>query len=342
MNYSSLFLSNESIQRVFKDKQPKSTGRGFASLVKLGTKYDFAEECGKCDYKTSIGSYMYKHNRIKHSDIKHKCIECNYTHTYPTKVRTHHRQVHLGVPRNRMCRKEVCKDVGKSDCKEILHFLLFCGKCDFSTKRNDALKIHMKRVHEGLIESFSCNQCDFITNLKSSLKRHMSGKHIEEAVHEKYTCDYEGCTYITLFKSELRNHVETKHEGIVRFRCEFMNCTFGTNERRQLKEHTMRHSENAYKCSLCDKTFMAKKNHKKHIRNIHEGGGNFKCDYLECTFGTYNSRLLESHAVKHTGEKLQQCHLCDQIFSAEFYKKRHIKNVHHNVKVDMKIEDTKE
>ena len=202
MNYSSLFLSNESIQREFKDKKQTRIGRGFASLVKLGAKKDFAEECGKCDYKTLIYNDMYRHNRIKHSDIKHKCTECNFSHAYPTKVRTHHRQVHLGVPRNRtkqICGKDVCKDVGKSDCKEILHFLFFCDQCDFSTKRNDALKIHTKRAHEGLVESFPCNQCDFITNLKSSLKRHISGKHIEEAGHERYMCDYEGCTYISLY-----------------------------------------------------------------------------------------------------------------------------------------------
>ena len=47
MNYSNLFLSNESIKRVLKDKQPKITGKGFASLEKLGPKKDFAEEMWK-------------------------------------------------------------------------------------------------------------------------------------------------------------------------------------------------------------------------------------------------------------------------------------------------------
>ena len=162
MNYSSLFLSNESIQNVFRDKPEKRT----TSRVKLVTKKDFSEQCEKCDYKTSIVSNMYKHNRIKHSDIKHKCTECNFTHTFPTKVRTHHRQVHLGIRRNQIqtkpkCRKLICKDVGKSDCKEFLHFLFFCAQCDFSTKSNYTLKSHNNTVHEGLIESFPCNQCDF-------------------------------------------------------------------------------------------------------------------------------------------------------------------------------------
>ena len=340
MNYSSLFLSNESIQSVLKSNLQKNT----ASLAKFVTKKDFPEKCEKCDYKTSIGSYMYKHNRIKHSDIKHKCTECNYTHTFPTKVRTHHRQVHLGVPRNQRkteqrCRKLLCKDVGNSDCKELLHFLFFCVQCDFSTKRNDALKIHTKKVHEGLIESFPCNQCDFITNIKSSLKRHASGKHIEETMHERYKCDYEGCTYKTLYKWDLRTHIETKHEGIVRFRCEFMNCTYRTNDRKSLKEHTMRHiSETAYKCNFCDKTFTRKRNYTRHIRVTHEGVCQFKCDYIDCNYGTNDKRSFEAHAVKHTGVKLYQCNSCDQTFSTELSKRRHIKKFHHiEMKHNMKV-----
>ena len=88
---------------------------------------------------------------------------------------------------------------------------------------------------------------------------------------------------------------------------------------------------------------MAKKNKNKHIRNIHEGGGQFSCDYLDCTYRSYDKRLLEVHAVKHTGENMFQCHLCDHTFSAEFYKKRHIKKVHDNeINLHIKMINTKE
>ena len=346
MDYSNLFLNKESIENVLKisQKPTKSIGKGFASLVKSGGEKDAVQECNQCDYKTAIYNNMYQHNRVKHSDIKHKCTECDFTHAYPTKVKTHHKQVHLGVPKYRLiCRKDSCRDVGKLECKELLHFLLVCAQCDFSTKRSDSLKIHTKTVHEGLVESFPCNQCDFITNLKSSLKRHKSGKHIEEAMRERYLCDYEGCAYKTLYKSGLRTHIETKHEGIVRFRCEFMNCTFGTNEIRHLKEHTMGHGEKTHKCNLCDQTFLMKRNYTKHIRRIHEGAGQLRCDYFDCTYGTYKKRFFEAHAVKHTGEKLYRCDLCDKMFATELYKKLHIKKVHNNkTKLCIKIMNTME
>ena len=216
MNYSSLFLSTESIENAFKPKQqkiaerlqikPKPTNQpklqnnvGRGKWVRA--KKDITEDkCEKCDYKTTNYNYnMYKHNRIAHSDIKHKCADCNYSHTYPTRVRTHYRQVHLGVPRGRMkqvCRKDICKDVGKSDCKESQHFLLSCDQCDYSTDRNDNFKTHTRIVHEGLVES--CDQCDYTANSTSSLKRHISEKHIEETMQKKYTCDYEGCTLVVI------------------------------------------------------------------------------------------------------------------------------------------------
>ena len=323
MDYSNLFLNNELIDNVFKinQKRTKRIGRGFASLVKLGAEKDAIQECNKCDHKTGIYNNMYQHNRIIHSNIKHQCTECDYTHAYPSKVKSHHKQVHLGVPRNsrrQICRKDVCKDVGKSDCKEILHFLLFCDQCDFSTKRYDNLKIHIKRVHEGLIELFACDQCDLSFNLKSSLKRHASVKHIGEAMKGIYRaveeCDFEDCTYKTQFKFKLRIHIETKHEGIVRFRCEFMNCTYGANDRRSLKEHTVTHSSEKIskisKCFICEKTFSRSRTKDLHIKNVHEG---------------------LTRNLKHNGEKAFKCNLCDKTFTTKSQRDWHIKNIHEGI-----------
>ena len=157
---------------------------------------------------------MYKHNRIKHSDIKHKCTECNFTHTFPTKVRTHYREVHLGAGRNRRkqekCGKPNCKDVGKSDCEELLHFVLFCDQCEFSTKRNDNLKHHTKRVHEGLIESFHCWQCEFSTRRNDQLKIHT--KRVHEGLIESFSCSQ--CDFITNLESNLRRHTRGMHISI--------------------------------------------------------------------------------------------------------------------------------
>ena len=243
MDHSILFLSKESIENALTTTNSKRFDK---------IKNNFERECENCDYNTSNYENMYKHKRVKHSDIKHKCTECDYSHAYPTKVKSHHRQVHLGIPRTRLdlCKKKVCKFFGTKNCIELKHFVFSCEQCEFSSKRGYGLKVHIQRIHEGEIpkrkyssenESFSCDQCEFITKYRCDLKKHMSKKHIEEAVEGNYTdvkkCIIEDCQYKTLFKFELKNHIDTKHEGVVRFRCDFMNCSFGTNQGKRLKEH---------------------------------------------------------------------------------------------------------
>ena len=51
-------------------------------------------QCEQCEYKTSKYNSMYSHMRVKHTDLRIKCTECNFSH--PTKVNTHFKQVHLG------------------------------------------------------------------------------------------------------------------------------------------------------------------------------------------------------------------------------------------------------
>ena len=283
MDYSNLFLAKESIESVLKISQKpktKSIGKGFASLVKSGAEKDAVQECNKCDHRTASYNNMFQHNRTKHSDIRHKCTECDYSHTYPSKVKTHHKQVHLGIPRpgiQLVCCKDICENVGKSACSEVSHFRNFCDQCEFSSQKGYDLKNHTMKVHEGVIELFSCDQCDFRTNIRASLKRHMSAKHIEKAMKETAVekCNFEDCTYKTLFKYKLRTHIGIKHEGIVRFRCEFMNCSYGANHRKSFKEHTMTHSseKNKYKskCPICKKTFTRSRQKDRHIKYVHEG-----------------------------------------------------------------------
>ena len=85
MNFSDLYLSQDSIDKEFSTNGSK---RDKKSKLKSG----FELECDKCDYKSAKELTMYRHRRIKHSGIKHKCTECDYTHLFPSKVRSHHKR----------------------------------------------------------------------------------------------------------------------------------------------------------------------------------------------------------------------------------------------------------
>ena len=51
----------------------------------------------------------------------------------------------------------------------------------------------------------------------------------------------------------------------------------------------------------------------------------FKCDYRDCTYDSKSKVSLEAHVMKHAGVKTYKCNLCDQAFTTNQHKNRHIK-----------------
>ena len=153
MDYASLFLSPHLIENELAKVVPPTRVKSESQL-----------ECNKCDYKTTNYNCMYRHKRTKHSNIKQKCTKCDYAHIYPTKVKSHYKQVHLGIARAKkdMCRKNTCKFFSTKNCTDLKHYLFSCHLCDFSSKKNDNLKYHVQRVHEGILSSYSCDQCSVV------------------------------------------------------------------------------------------------------------------------------------------------------------------------------------
>ena len=130
------------------------------------------EKCDQCDYQTINHRYMFQHKRVHHSDTKRQCSECDFSHFYPNRVRTHFKQVHLGIKRKRKCQKDSCeyfgtahcldltshskgplrcqrkwcKDFGKTYCTELAkHCLFICEQCKLTFDRSDALKFHNEK-----------------------------------------------------------------------------------------------------------------------------------------------------------------------------------------------------
>ena len=75
---------------------------------------------------------------MKHTDVKHKCTECEYTHRFPNRVKSHHNEVHLKKSRTRrMCKINSCENGVKGICDDSIHRRAYCDECTFSTDRTD-------------------------------------------------------------------------------------------------------------------------------------------------------------------------------------------------------------
>ena len=88
------------------------------------------EECNQCDYKTTKVNAMKDHKRVKHVGEKKTCSKCDYSHVYPTKIRTHYKQVHdkirpLWNQRIHSCKEKSCKDFEHQAVQKLklIHFI---------------------------------------------------------------------------------------------------------------------------------------------------------------------------------------------------------------------------
>ena len=286
------------------------------------------KECDQCDFKTLKSWPMFYHKKQKHTDLKQKCTDCDYSNYLPSKIKKHYKQVHLGIKRvqsrfHLKCRRELCEFVGTSNCLELQsHSRFICEKCQLSFKRNDTLKFHNEKVHLGLI--FKCESCDsYSTGRKSSLARHIRFKHSGEKEQRKpRPCKEEGCSFVGTTGKILRRHIETKHEGVVRFRCHVMNCNFGSSSSKDLNRHSKTHGGEPCEEEGCQAIVTNKKKHakthqnesvscnhcgaklknmeilKKHIGYTHEEQTKFDCPTEGCNVKKNKKGDINTHAKR--------------------------------------------
>ena len=206
MNYPSLSLSKDAINQIFSNSQQL----GQFSETKTELNDGVIHSCQHCDYKNSKKVRLYQHNRKhhtkqgeqtyacydceytstdktcfgnhrrqRHRGMKHKCTECSYSNIFPSKLKTHHKQVHLGIPRSRQakCQFKTCEQFAQTNCNTDTHFSFFCDQCDFSSGRNDTLMFHIAKTHDGII--YQCEFCDYNTARNRNLQRHIATIHQE-------------------------------------------------------------------------------------------------------------------------------------------------------------------
>ena len=197
-----------------------------------------------------------------------------------------------------------------------------CSECNFSHYFPNRVKIHHNQVHLGIKRSrgpgghCQTEHCKYYgtENCPNSL------------LHEKmFLCDQ--CNYSATRKGNLKIHIQHDHEGIV-FPC--TKCTFSAERLSSLKWHTRTlHEDNKFHCDQCDYTAREKWHIKKHSLTKHEGLMRYKCEYMNCSYGTDLRRTLKYHIIyKHTNGKTLRCEHCGKLYTTFKILKLHMKSKH--------------
>ena len=106
-------------------------------------------KCDICDYNTTKKELIRQHTLTKHSEVKHKCPNCAFTHYYSGKVRTHFQEVHLKETKGRDkktkdCFEKGCQNTQQEDCEKLGHNKHACNKCDYRTFTRRTMRAHIK------------------------------------------------------------------------------------------------------------------------------------------------------------------------------------------------------
>ena len=287
MNYPSLSLSADDIERAFSGKNTKSLIK--ANPVKKDTNFDQYETafkdgktrvCDHCDYETSTYEDMFNHTEKRHKrrGLKHKCPECDFSKSAISRVKAHLYQVHLKIGR-----------------------LKKCDQCDYENLFNNNLYVH-KRTHHMEDMKQKCSECDKSYHYQSKLKQHFNQVHLkirriqknyqghkicrvkncpdfnttdceELDTHSQYFCDQ--CPFVSQRKDTTDSHIQFAHNGVV------------------------------FKCDLCTEyTVQTKSALERHMKLKHPGPGQ-KVEYLVCTEDgcSYKTVAINSDMKRHIREQ---------------------------------------
>ena len=141
-----------------------------------------------------------------------------------------------------------------------------CTECHISIAAT-SIPRHMKTVHGAQIgKQIKCDECGKCLQTKDRLLQHQKSHSLNPA-DKDYSCDH--CKYKTDFKAYLDHHKKRIHMS----QPGLWMCMTGTCRGKpssfinhhQLKKHQQ------IECPECKKSFGAKRNMKRHVKNVHKG-----------------------------------------------------------------------
>ena len=217
MNYPSLSLSAESIEKAFSGRKTpapqnrsltKSVTQSAKNLPEPQSKSNFrngeTKNCDNCDYKAATYEDMFDHVSKTHSrqGIRHRCPHCDFSNKIPARIKQHVYEVHLKTGSMKKC-----------------------DECDYENVKGSNLYVHKRQHHMKQLKQ-KCSECDNTYHYPSTLKKHF------KQVHLKIRRKQNGGTRTKLFAE--RKIASTLNKNTAK-KWKFTNCLPVTNVHSPIK-----------------------------------------------------------------------------------------------------------
>ena len=268
---------------------------------KMGHKMQVIESKLACNICQKFYPRRNLRNHIRSHETKRvSCNICNKVLATEQNLQMHKAQKHTEREKQ-VCSYENCKSSFLAGEKYLLLHIkrvhsaqidtesypcLTCGK---KCKRKAALNYHMLS-HTGE-RPFRCKRCDYKSRDAATLKRHQLVHTREKA----YKCKI--CEKSFGFKHSLEQHITT-HSIERPFKCDHCEQTHKTQAyllRHKHRCHSSKQEQKIYECTICAETFMNVSDFKRHIKVLHKGEKDFKCDL--CTYACPRKASLKKHKI---------------------------------------------
>uniref|UniRef100_A0A8D9DT39 Zinc finger protein 234 n=1 Tax=Cacopsylla melanoneura TaxID=428564 RepID=A0A8D9DT39_9HEMI len=178
-----------------------------------------------------------------------------------------------------------------------------CPKCNKTFASNRTMIRHIKSVHGTSVRNIPCEECGKTFTSEKYLHEHT--KYVHKGIRSQYTVECHYCGVHKKSKKLLRAHI-SGHIGIPNYVCK--KCGKSYSSAATLRIHTAEvHLLNSekFKCDICDKEFVRKRNLNVHKNWVH--GDEF---HLCKICGAKVKGTLKTHMITHTGERKICCHIC--------------------------------
>ncbi|XP_075168443.1 transcription factor grauzone-like [Haematobia irritans] len=199
-----------------------------------------------------------------------------------------------------------------------------CDMCDKAFSRKIGLKNH-KLLHLSEEEKkFSCEHCGKAFGSQYLVSNHVRFVHLKK---NDLVCDI--CGEKMRRKDALERHM-LKHQGLPLPTVSCDECGLKVSNQHGLKRHKEtqhpKGGKQEFPCHLCPKISPNLTALKKHIKDKHELGYDFKCTL--CDKAYKRSSTLKEHMATHTGTTLYTCSYCPKTFNSNANMHSHRKNAH--------------